>query len=155
MRKSLNHGFTLIEIMIVLVIIGVMASVAMLKLTSSNYSGFAADGVKISSTLEVLADESVYTNSVVACDITNDGFVCQGYKNGEWRDINMRSLISWPWPRNIQIKSIYISGRPIKDDEKIRFFPNGNIPPMSFQFTDGTHTAWVDGDMNGDFQVNN
>ena len=153
--KLQSKGFTLLEIMIVLVIIAIMAGVAVLNVTSSNYSSFMADGLKIAATLEIIADEAVYTNSVIVCDVAEDGFVCQGYKNSDWRDIDIKKLISWPWPKNLKITSIYISGRTIKDDEKIRFFPNGNIAPMSFQITDGVHNAWVDGDMNGTFQVNN
>jgi type II secretion system protein H len=153
--KNPQQGFTLLEIMIVLVIIGIMASVVVLNVNSSNYSGFEADGLKIAATLEIIADESVYTNSVITCNVNPNGFICQGYKNGEWRDINLRNLISWSWPQSISIKSIYVNGRPIKDDEKIRFFPNGNISAMSFQISDGVHNAWVDGNINGEFEVNN
>lgn len=155
MRKTLPRGFTLIEIMIVLVIIAIMAGVVVLNVNSSNYSGFMAEGLKISSTLEVIADEAVYTNSVIVCDVTDTGFVCQSYKNGEWRDLNMRSLVSWGWPRSIQVKAIYVNGRPIKDDEKLRFLPSGEIQAMSLQISDGVHNAWIDGDMDGNFQVNN
>ena len=153
--KSFQQGFTLLEIMIVLVIIGIMSSVVVLKITSASYSGFEADGLKVSSELAIIADESVYTNSVITCNVNPNGFVCQGYRNGDWRDINLRNLISWSWPKNITIKQTQINGRPLKSDEKIRFFPSGNIALMSFQITDGVHNAWVDGDMNGEFQVNN
>lgn len=155
MQKPQQYGFTLIEIMIVLVIIAIMSGVVVLNVSSSNYAGFTAEGVKIASELEILADEAVYTNSVIVCDVTTDGFTCQSYKNGDWSELNIRKLISWGWPRNIQIISTIINGRPIKDGEKIRFYPSGDIVPMSFQFSDGTHKAWVDGNMDGVFVVNN
>ena len=152
---NLQSGFTLLEIMIVMVIIGIMSSVVILNVSSASYSGFEADALKISGTLEIIADESVYTNSVITCNVNPNGFVCRGYRNGDWRDINLNNLVGWGWPQSITIKSAMVNGRPLGDDEKIRFFPTGNIAPFSFQITDGAHTAWVDGDINGEFQVNN
>ncbi len=152
---TLQRGFTLLEIMIVLVIIAIMSGVTVLSIGSASYSQFQGEAVKISNTLEIIADESVYTNSVIACSVKPNGFICRGYRNGEWRDINLKNLISWSWPKNITIKSSSVNGRPLKDDEKIRFFPSGNIAQYSFQITDGVRNAWVDGNMNGEFQVNN
>ncbi len=152
---TLQNGFTLIEIMIVLVIIAIMSGVAVLSVGSASYSQFQGEAVKISNTLEIIADESVYTNSVITCIVKPDGFICRGYRNGEWRDINLKNLISWSWPKNITIKSSTVNGRPLKDGEKIRFFPSGNIAQYSFQITDGIRNAWVDGNMSGEFQVNN
>jgi prepilin-type N-terminal cleavage/methylation domain-containing protein len=130
MRKSQHQGFTLIEIMIVLVIIAIMSGVVVLNVGSTNYSGFMAEGLKIASTLEIIADEAVYTNSVIVCDVRG-------------------------WPKDMQIKTTYVNGRPLKDNEKIRFYPNGDVMPMSFQISNGIYTAWVDGNMNGIFVVNN
>lgn len=155
MHKPVPYGFTLIEIIIVLVIISIMSIVVVLNVNSSNYSGFMAEGAKIASTLEIIADEAVYTNSVITCDVNTNGFICQAYKNGEWQDLDLRKLITWSWPKNITIKTALINSKPLKDNEKIRFFPNGDIQPMSFQFTDGVHNAWVDGNMDGIFTVNN
>lgn len=153
--KPTQLGFTLIEIMIVMVIIAVMSGVAVLSVGSSTYSSFMADVLKVSSTLEILADESVYTNSVIACDVNINGFSCSSYKNGDWQELDLRKLVTWGWPDKMQIKAVYVDGNPIKDGDKIRFFPSGDISPMSFQVTDGPHTAWIDGDMSGVFVVNN
>lgn len=153
--RSKQQGFTLIEIMIVLVIIAIMSGVVVLNVGASTYSGFMADAIKIASTLEIIADESVYTNSVIVCDVNSDGVVCQSYKNGDWEDLNIRKLVSWGWPQNIKIKATYKNGKLIKEDERIRFLPTGNIDTMSFQISDGVHRAWVDGDMSGNFTVNN
>ena len=152
---TLQHGFTLIEIMIALVIIAIMSGVTVLSIGSASYSKFQGESVKIPNTLEIIADESVYTNSVITCSVKPDGFVCRGYRDGEWRDINLQKLISWSWPKNITIKSALENGHVLKDDEKIRFSPSGNIEQYSFQITDGVHNAWVDGNINGEFQVNN
>ncbi len=152
---TLQRGFTLIEIMIALVIIAIMSGVAVLSVGSASYSQFKGESVKISNTLEIIADEAVYTNSVITCSVKPNAFICRGYRNGEWRDINLQHLASWSWPKDITITSSLVNGRAVKDDEKIRFFPTGNIPQYSFKITDGVRNAWVDGNINGEFQVNN
>lgn len=153
--KPSQAGFTLLEIMVVLVIIAIMSGVAVLQVSSTSSRNFVADAHKISNTFEILADESVYTNSVIVCYVNSDNISCSSYKNGEWNDIDLHKLISWSWPKNVQIKQIYVDGVLLKNDQKIRFFPSGTISPMSFQLTNGVTTTWIDGDMDGNFIVNN
>ena len=155
MQQEFKQGFTLIEIMIVLVIIGLMSGVIVLNVGSSNYSGFMADASKIANALEIVADEAAYTNSVIACDVNFDGFICQAYKNGDWRELNLKNLVAWAWPNGIRIERVYINGQILKDNEKIRFYPHGDIDKMSFQISNGVHKVWIDGDMNGVFVINN
>lgn len=152
---SSKSGFTLIEIMIVMTIIAVMSAVVVLNVGSVNYSGFMADALKIASTLEIIADEAVYTNSVIACEVNADGFNCHSYKNGDWQDLNLKKLVVWSWPENMRIKAVYVDGHQLKDSDQIRFLPSGDIEQMSFLVSDGVHNAWVDGDMSGVFVVNN
>jgi type II secretion system protein H len=155
MQQSTQPGFTLIEVLIVLVIIAIMSAVVVLNVNTSNYSGFIAEANKIASTLEIIADEAVYTNSVIACDVKANGFSCQSYKNGDWQVLNMSKLVSWQWPRGITIETVYLNGNPLKSGDQLRFFANGDLPPMSLQVTDGIHHAWIDGDLSGDFKVSN
>lgn len=156
MKKYRNQGFTLIEIMIVLVIIAIMSSLAMLGLSSSSYSSYIAQVNKISAALNLLADEAVYTDSVIACNIIeNTGFSCQTYKNGEWNNLNVGKVVSWAWPKDISVNLIRVNGVSLKEGEMIRFFPTGELPSMAFRVTNGVYTSWIEGGVNGDFEVNN
>ncbi len=150
-----TKGFTLIEIMIVLVIIAVMSAVLVLKVTAPSYSNFLSDANKIATLLELLGDEAVYTNSVIVCDIENTGLICQRYKNDEWSDIRLSNIASWSWPKKLKITQANVNGIPLKDKEKIRFFPNGDQSLLSIQITDGIRNAWIDGDLSGSFKVSN
>ena len=141
--------------MIVLVVIGIMSGVAVLQIGSSSNGTFIAETRKIATTLEILADEAVYTNSVIACSVATDSLTCTRYKNGDWQDMDLKQLVAWSWPKGLTIKQVIIDGVPLKDDQKIRFFANGEIQPISLQITDSVHTAWIDGDMDGNFVVNN
>ena len=148
-------GFTLLEIMIVLVIVGIMSTVLVLNIGASTYTTFMSDAKKIAATLSIISDEAVYTNSVISCKIDTNGFNCRSYKNEQWSALNINKLVSWSWPKNFTVQQVLINGVPIKENETIKFFANGDQQPTSIQVSNGKYTTWVDGDMNGIFQVNN
>lgn len=150
-----QKGFTLLEILIVLAIIAIMSAVVVLNVSAPTYSAFMANARKIAATLSILNDEAVYTNSVLVCKVEDDGLSCQGYKNGNWSDINISTLVSWGWPKNFSIEQVYVNSVLLKQGETIKFFATGDQQPTSLQITDGRYTTWIDGDINGNFQVNN
>lgn len=144
-------GFTLIEILIVLVIIAIMSGVVSLNISSPRDRIFKSNLLKISNFLETLADQAVYTNSVITC-MVGDGITCKTYKNGEWDDLNLTSIVSWQWPQ-VKVLEIKVDGSHLKDNEPIRFPPSGEIEQMSFHISDGENDAWIDGNLNGEFKV--
>lgn len=146
-------GFTLIEILIVLVIISIMTAVASLSIGSPRDRIFKSNLLKISNLLEVLADQAVYTNTVITCKIADD-IACQTYRNGEWDNLNLSNLVAWKWPKNIQVIGIKVDGQPLGENQAIRFPPSGEIEQMSFHVSDGTDNAWIDGTLDGEFKVN-
>lgn len=152
MKKNVA-GFTLIEILIVLVIMGIMTAVVSLSIGSPRDRVFKSNLLKISNLLEILADQAVYTNTVITCKISDD-IICQTYKNGEWDNLNLSDLASWRWPRNVQVIGIKVDGQALGDNQSIRFPPSGEIEQMSFHISDGTSDAWIDGTLDGEFKVN-
>lgn len=148
-------GFTLIEIIIVLVIIAVMAGVIVLNVSSSTYNGFLNQANKIAIMFEVIEDYAVYTNSVVVCEPNPTGLECQGYKNNEWIDLSLPKMTTWQWPKDMKIEQVLINGLPIKAGDKIRFTPNDNSSPMSIRVGNGVYNTWIDNDLSGNFKVSN
>ena len=150
-----NKGFTLIEIIIVLVIIGVMSSVVVLSVTAPSYSRFMGSVEKLSSTMSILADEAVYSSSVISCQVTPNSMECRRYFDGDWSELPIRKLVSWGWPKDLKILRVLQSGVSIHADEPIRFFPSGDNPALSIQVGDGSFTAWIDSDLTGRYKVSN
>ena len=150
-----DFGFTLIEIMVVIFIIGIMATIITVNVTAPNYSRFMSEAIKLANTFEIVSDEAVYTNSLVSCKVEPKVISCDAYRNGEWRNIDMSSLISWGWPKNIEIQQIVVAGVPLKDGQQLEFLSNGDTPLMSIQVSDGVYTAWIDSDLTGKFKVSN
>lgn len=150
-----QNGFTLIEIIVVLVIIAVMSSVVVLNVNSSNYATFMSQANKVAATLEAIGDKAVYTNSIVACNIELDGLSCQSYKDGEWDDLNLSKVVNWDWPSKINIEQVMINGVQLKQGDKIRFSPNGNSQPTSIRIGDGQYHTWIDNDLSGNYRISN
>jgi general secretion pathway protein H len=156
LHPEMQKGFTLLEILIVLVIVALMSAVVVLNVGVTTYAGFMSGANKVASTLELLDDEAVYTNSIIICIVNNKGRLsCQSYKDGEWSDLSLTRVSSWGWPHNIKIKRVYVNGGLLKENDKIRFFASGDENPMSLELTDGVHTTWIDGDLSGNFSVSN
>ena len=118
-------GFTLLEIVIVLVIVALMSSLVTLNVGSGTYSNFINQANKLALMFEVISDDAVYTNSVIICDPSPTGLDCQSYKDGQWSDVTLSKLTTFEWPKDMKIEQIIINGLPIKPGDKIRFSPNG------------------------------
>lgn len=151
----IKRGFTLIEVLVVLFIIGILASVITLNVSAPNYSRFMSETIKLANTFELISDQAVYTNSLISCSVLPAGISCEGYRNGEWRDINFSDLVAWGWPKNVEIKQIIVGGVPLKDGQKLEFLSNGETPLMSIEVSDGVYTAWIDSNVMGKYNVSN
>ena len=141
--------------MIVLLIIGILSAAVTLNLTATTYQSFITEATKLSNTFEIISDEAVYTDSVIVCDISKPVPTCESYRDNEWNDVNISKLVAWGWPKDIQITQVRVNGAQLKPNERIRFYPSGENPSMSFEVTDGKYTSWIDGDLNGEYHVSN
>ena len=153
--RIIARGFTLLEILIVLAIVAIMSSVVVLNVSAPSYAKFTADANKIAAAMGILCDQAVYTNSVIVCEVSPNALACKSYKNGNWTDLNLQNLISWAWPTNMTIEQVFINGATLKQGERLKFVATGVQAPISLQITNGRYTTWIDGDLNGNFQVNN
>ena len=132
-----------------------MAGVISLNIGSSNSVKFNSNIQKMTILLDLLADQSVYTHSVVVCDVTSTSLICQTYKAGIWLPLNLNNLVTWSWPEDISIKQIVINGIEATNNVKLRFRPEGDLDQMSLLITDGVHQTWIDGDTGGNFTIHN
>lgn len=149
-----HNGFTLIEILIVLLIVAVMSTVVVLNINSPSYGKFMALTQKAATTFEIIGDQAVYTNSVIVCNL-KDQMSCQNYKDGEWNPLQLSRILSWKWPDELEVLQVYVNGSKLQSEWEIRFLPTGDFGLISIQVTNGRYTAWIDSDISGDFKVSN
>lgn len=150
-----SKGFTLIEIMIVLVIMGVMSAVATISITAPSYSRFLASAEKLTATFSILSDDAIYTSSVIACSLASDHITCSRYRDGEWDDLDLKKLLSWSWPSGLVVKQVLINGNPIKEKQQIKFLPSGDNDSLSVEVSNGEFSSWIDSDLAGRYKVSN
>ena len=116
MKKNLNSGFTLIELVIIMVILGVLAAVAVPRLgstiDSSELSAEEAVIGNLRSALEVYAMDKVVENSRKSFpynpfdaldnksrnDLNNKGWEFDGYEINHYRNDGNR--VVWGYDRN-------------------------------------------------------
>ncbi len=149
------NGFTLIEVMIVLVIIGVMSAIATMSINAPSYSRFLASAEKLTATFSILSDDAIYTSSVIACSLGTDSIKCSRYRDGEWQDLNLKKILSWSWPDNMVIKRVLINGNPIREKQLVKFLPSGDNDSLSVEVSNGEFTSWIDSDLTGKYKVSN
>jgi len=146
-------GFTLIEVMIVLVIIGLMTAVTTLSVNAPSYSRFLTSAEKLAATFSVISDEAIYTSSVITCTVNATSISCNRYRDGEWDEVNMAKLLSWGWPDNLVVKQILVNGVVLKDKQPLKFLPSGDNDSISVQVSDGNYSGWIDSSLAGKFKV--
>ncbi len=148
-------GFTLIEMMLVVVIIAIMTTIVTLSVSSPSFGRFLASAEQFSSTLSILSDEAIYSGDVIACKLTATSISCDRYRQGDndWTEIDMRKVVSWGWPKGLKILKVMVNGVPLKDNEPIRFFPSGDNASLSIEVGNEEYTAWIDSDLIGRYKV--
>ena len=82
--KRLQQGFTLIELMIVVAIIGILASMAMSSYQTYVIRSQVAEGLQLVSSAEVAASEYYQNNSSFATSNTQAGLAAAGSIRGKY-----------------------------------------------------------------------
>ena len=78
-------GFTLVEILCVLVVIGLMSSVVVLSIPQPK-SELEKQAELLSGQLNALAQDGLISGSVTAAGFSKDGYALYSYENSEWAE---------------------------------------------------------------------
>lgn len=149
----IRKGFTLIEVMVVIFIIGILSTVTVLNVNAPNYSRFLSKVEQLSQSLAILSDDAIYSGTLIACRIDTKSISCSRYKDGDWDSVNIRKMMSWGWPDGVVVKQVLINGIQIKEKQTINFYPSGDNDSIAIEVGDGVYTVWIYGDLTGKFWV--
>lgn len=138
-RRRRYGGFTLIEMMVVVVIIGIMINYAMLSFRSSSPSDqLNTEANRLKSLLEVAKEEALLRSSLIGVDILKDGYGFLRLDNGNWQQMDDTMFRNRTLPDDVHL--VLIEGQPPGDDKEKRtpeiiLLNSGEMTPFDLKIT--------------------
>jgi general secretion pathway protein H len=101
-----SAGFTLLELMVVLVLIGIIFSFAMLSLRGTDVSDLMDQETRrLATLLELAADEAILRGEELAVHFTDDGYEFLVLQDGTWQSSGEdRLLKAYSLPADIELR---------------------------------------------------
>lgn len=117
-RKSFSipatSGFSLLELIIVLVIIGILVAVISLSITDTRGDNLRLEARRLAARLSLAQDEAILTNQEFGLEITREGYRFLVLLDDRWQEIDAfgeRQLIQQDLPENmiidLQVEGLY------------------------------------------------
>lgn len=104
---SVNHdtsGFTLVELMVVLLIIGLMASVVVFSFPSGS-SALEEDAQRFAARTAALRDNAILQSRPMAVQVTPSGYSFLERRKGSWSVIEDKPFVSTNWSSGVTAKT--------------------------------------------------
>ena len=135
MKRSIQKGFTLIELMIVVAIIGILAAVALPAYQDYTVRAKVSEAVISGSSVKGLLSEAFQTDSVTGLNAaaTSYNAIPAAQKQSKYIvDVTITGAVT-PWPIVVTIKADGLNGIPTTvANQTIVFSPNvGNATPVA------------------------
>ena len=97
-------GFTLVELMVVLLIIGLMASVAIFSFPSGN-SALQEDAQRFAARTAALRDNAILQSRPMAVQVTPSGYSFMERRKGSWSVLEDKPFVSTNWSSGVRAKT--------------------------------------------------
>lgn len=127
MKRSIQKGFTLIELMIVVAIIGILAAVALPAYQDYTVRGKLSEAVIAGSSVKGLLSEAFQTDSVAGLDAASTAYnaIPQDQKRSKYISNITITGAATPWPVVVEISATAANGIPtVINGQTLVFSPN-------------------------------
>lgn len=131
-RTAKESGFTLVEILCVLVVIGLMSSVVVLSIPQPK-SELEKQAELLSGQLNALAQDGVISGSVTAAGFSKEGYALYAFENSEWA-----TLAQGEWHDSYRLTLTRASAKldvPKTTEPIILFQPTGLSTPFELMLS--------------------
>ncbi|QSP93956.1 type II secretion system minor pseudopilin GspH [Marinobacter salinisoli] len=150
--RRLPKGFTLIEILVVLVVVGLLASLAVMTLGGGSQQRELEGEVReLYLLMQTAAEQAVFNNSEVGLQLEADGYQFLVYEDEsqEWAPSEERMFRSRSFPEWLVVTEYIESDAPrlSSGEDKVRpdvvFFSSGETTPFELEFNIGRDADYL------------
>jgi general secretion pathway protein H len=133
--KRAAHGFTLIEIMVVMVILGIMMTLVSVNLYQDDGKVLTEEANRLAALLEHAQNEAMLTGSPVAWSAQSGKYqFWQRGKNGKWDEPSGDEILrDRTFPVAIEWGENRVAGNPFKLEERLIFLAGGLNQPFELK----------------------
>lgn len=132
-----SQGFSLLELLVVLVIIGVMLSVASLsfRAVSVDPAETALDRLRFN--VQALQSEAVVRSQLMGIEFSSDGYrFVERDEEGKWQPMKTDSLLASYQLDESLAADLIVEGQavalPAEDEPQVIIYPTGEMTPFSY-----------------------
>ena len=118
--RSAEHGFTLVELLVVLIIVGLMSAVAVLAFPDPR-GGLVLEAERFAARARAAQERAIMDNRPVALRVTRQGYGFEWAVRGEWRPLEARPFASVEWKPGTE---------PVPQAARLVFDPTGYAEPL-------------------------
>ncbi len=160
-------GFTLLELLLVMVIIGILASTVVIGFTDAGQRRHVqTEAERLAQTIELARNQALRGNEIWGLVVTDNTYGFKRYgKNATWIGVGKRPFSGWTAEHDVAFKVVTLfDGHggaedqrqrrpPVKDEDGnedeeapgpiIIIHPGGEITPFGIVVSDGNTPAWV------------
>lgn len=158
MIVNAKAGFTLIEVLVVMVIIGVMVTLTTLTVGDSGEQRLKREAQRLSALLRLAQEEAVFQSQQWGLSVHADHYQFSLWQHPGWQVVKdddrfrPRSL-----PQGVQME-LQLEGTPLHLDETARpqilILSSGECTPFELTFRDETDNAYqLRGNLFGEFSI--
>ncbi len=161
MHSDNKRGFTLIEILVVLVIMGLLASTVVLRMPGGE-APLTEQAHRFAARATMAAQESVVTGMPMGLSVSGEGYAFYRFRGGEWVELKGDRYFGPETWSGGGVVSVQRDGNRlgrVETDEKAPYKPTvlfestGFSTPFTVSFTEGSEQYAVSGNGRGDVLV--